>query len=63
MPALRDQGFLELEFAAEHADRLRVLPWIHRDPFDRMLITQAQVEDIALMTVDEHIVKYDVRTV
>jgi PIN domain nuclease of toxin-antitoxin system len=60
---LRDQGFLELEFASEHARQLRDLPWIHRDPFDRMLIAQAQVEDVALMTVDQHIPKYDVRIV
>jgi PIN domain nuclease of toxin-antitoxin system len=63
VPALRDQGFLELEFAAEHADRLRDLPWVHRDPFDRMLVAQAQVEDVALMTVDRNIPKYDVRVV
>lgn len=60
---LRDEGFLELEFASEHAARLRDLPWLHRDPFDRMLIAQAQVEDVAFMTVDQHIVKYDVRIV
>ncbi|MGI5188830.1 type II toxin-antitoxin system VapC family toxin [Promicromonospora sp. CA-289599] len=60
---LRDQGFLELEFASEHARQLRDLPWIHRDPFDRMLIAQAQVEDVALMTVDQRIPKYDVRIV
>ncbi|UWZ50113.1 type II toxin-antitoxin system VapC family toxin [Dactylosporangium matsuzakiense] len=36
------------------------LPPIHRDPFDRMLIAQAQLEGLTLVTRDAHIQKYDV---
>ena len=46
-----------------HLDKLRNLPYIHKDPFDRILICQAQVEDMELITVDSYIVQYDVKTV
>jgi PIN domain nuclease of toxin-antitoxin system len=39
------------------------LPRYHRDPFDRMLIAQAQVEDLSVMTADSHFGKYDVKVV
>ena len=53
-----------LEFAilpinAEHLDKVAELPWIHRDPFDRLLISQAQTEGLTLVTKDENIRKYD----
>ena len=38
------------------------LPWHHRDPFDRLLISQAIVENLVLLTRDEKIRKYDVKT-
>jgi PIN domain nuclease of toxin-antitoxin system len=59
---LRDDGFEELPFTVEHAGRLRELPLHHRDPFDRMLVAQAQAENLTLLTVDPNIAKYDVRT-
>jgi PIN domain nuclease of toxin-antitoxin system len=48
--------------AVEHAHALRVaeLPAHHRDPFDRLLIAQAQVENLVLVTVDRQFEKYDV---
>ena len=55
-------GFSVLPIKAAHLERLKTLPFIHRDPFDRLLICQAQAEDMTLITVDESIVKYDVRT-
>ena len=51
-----------LPIKAAHLERLRTLPFIHKDPFDRLLICQAQAEDMTLITVDENIPKYDVRT-
>lgn len=37
-----------------------MLPWLHRDPFDRMLIAQAQAEQLVLVTADSEIRRYDV---
>jgi len=36
------------------------LPFIHRDPFDRMLVAQAIVEELSIMTTDSEMVKYDI---
>lgn len=57
--AVVESGFELLAFEASHAEELRELPWHHRDPFDRMLIAQARVEKLALLTVDERISHYD----
>ena len=51
-----------LPIAAAQLERLKDLPWIHRDPFDRLLICQALEKDLTLITVDSNIVKYDVKT-
>lgn len=42
----------------DHASRLRDLPTIHSDPFDRLLIVQAEAEDLALVTADRNIARY-----
>jgi len=55
-------GFTELALTAAHADQLRTLPMIHRDPFDRMLLVQAQVEGLTFVTADAQCTDYDVRT-
>ena len=57
---IRDSGFTPLPIGFEHAIAARRLPQIHRDPFDRMLIAQAQCEDLTLVTRDPHCQKYDV---
>jgi PIN domain nuclease of toxin-antitoxin system len=48
--------------AVEHAHTLRVaeLPMHHRDPFDRLLVAQAQIEKLVLVTVDPQFESYDV---
>jgi len=46
-----------------HALRLWELPDHHRDPFDRMLIAQAQVEGLALLSRDPQVSRYDVEVV
>lgn len=45
-------GMRSLEITATHALRAASLPLHHRDPFDRMLIAQAQIEDITLVSAD-----------
>jgi PIN domain nuclease of toxin-antitoxin system len=43
-----------------HALQVAVLPHHHRDPFDRLLIAQSQIERVPLMTADATFVKYDI---
>ena len=51
-----------LQIEPSHLERLKQLPRIHGDPFDRLLICQAQAESLTLVTRDENIPKYDVKT-
>ena len=46
-----------------HLVYLSALPMLHKDPFDRMLIAQAKHEGLTLVTADELIPKYDIRTI
>ena len=57
---VRDSGFRELAISSEHAIVAGRLPPIHRDPFDRMLVGQAQCEGLTLVTRDPQIHKYEV---
>ncbi len=59
---VEQSGFTELPVALVHAERLAALPAHHRDPFDRMLIVQAQVEGATLVTHDRQFGLYDVPT-
>lgn len=54
--------FVPLPVNALHAEGVERLPWHHRDPFDRLLIAQAQVDRRTLVTADEDIPRYDVPT-
>lgn len=56
--AVATSGFSELDFTLAHGDALRDLPWHHRDPFDRMLVAQAQIEGLTLLTVDRRVQAY-----
>jgi PIN domain nuclease of toxin-antitoxin system len=56
--AASDSGFLELPVTFSHAERLTGLPPHHRDPFDRMLVAQAAVEELALVTRDPVFARY-----
>jgi prevent-host-death family protein len=49
-----------LPISAVHAERAAVLPPHHRDPFDRMLVAQAQIEELVLVTADRSLQPYDV---
>lgn len=55
---LLDNGYVELSVASEHAVATVTLPPIHRDPFDRLLVAQAQVEGITLLTADSDVARY-----
>lgn len=57
-----DSGIHALPFSEEAALMLSQLPPIHRDPFDRMLICQAIVEGLTILTPDPLIRQYPVRT-
>lgn len=58
--AVVDCGFAPLAITMEHAARVGELPLVHRDPFDRMLIAQAQVERLELITGDAGLGEYQV---
>lgn len=57
-----DEGFQELPIRFAHGQLAGCLPAIHRDPFDRMLVAQCQAQGLTLLTRDENIPRYDVRT-
>ena len=60
---LATQAFEPLAVTAEHAHAVKDLPLLHRDPFDRMLIAQARIERLTILTRDQIISRYDVDTV
>ena len=61
--AINDNGFRLLDITPEHTIEVIKMPFIHRDPFDRMLIAQAMIEDMVIMTIDTNITKYEVKTI
>ena len=58
---IEDQAFTELGVSVAHAQRAAALPPIHRDPFDRMLIAQAQIENLVLVSSEKLFDRYGVR--
>jgi PIN domain nuclease of toxin-antitoxin system len=58
---VRRQGFSPLSITLAHAERAGRLPGPHRDPFDRMLISQAQSEDLVLVSNESVFDRYGVR--
>lgn len=56
--ALEQLGAIPLALRPEHVAEVYALPPIHKDPFDRILIAQACVEDLTLLTTDGEIPKY-----
>ncbi|HJT87487.1 MAG TPA: type II toxin-antitoxin system VapC family toxin [Bryobacteraceae bacterium] len=63
IPRLLDSGFHPLAITFEHAAAVRDLAPHHTDPFDRLLIAQAQCENLIFVTADSTIAAYNVRTV
>ncbi len=60
---LQTGGVLALPVSARHALHVATLPAHHRDPFDRLLIAQAQLEGLGLITADRQLTAYDVRLI
>jgi PIN domain nuclease of toxin-antitoxin system len=56
--AMLDDGYEELPVLGQHAVEVDILPRLHKDPFDRILIAQALVEGITLLTADPVIAQY-----
>ena len=56
-------GALPLPIGLEHAERVEELPWHHRDPFDRLLVAQATVEDAAVVSHDDVFAAYGISIV
>ena len=55
---LIDNGYVELPVFSAHAVAVEALPPIHKDPFDRLLVAQSQVEGIVLLTTDATVAQY-----
>jgi len=55
---LLSHDYRELTISSEHAIALGALPPLHKDPFDRILIAQARVEEITLLTADSTVASY-----
>ena len=53
-----DAGFAMLAIEFAHVERIAALPHLHRDPIDRLLVAQALVEDLTIVTDDSKIVAY-----
>ena len=62
LEAIEENGFMELPITAFHAEQAGGLPLYHTDPFDRMLMAQAQAEGLILVTRDANIPRYGIRT-
>ena len=55
---LLDNGYSELPIVSDHVVAIDSLPPIHKDPFDRILVAQATVEGVTLLTIDSIVAQY-----
>ena len=58
LAGLRDGGFQELAVSSRHATQVGLLPMHHRDPFDRLLVSQSLCESMSLLTDDRVLAVY-----
>lgn len=56
-------GFAWLDIGPAHVAALAGLPLLHRDPFDRMLVAQAKLEHVPLVTDDRNLRRYEIETI
>ena len=63
MEEVRLHRFTPLDITSEHALAVETLPPHHKDPFDRLLIAQAQEERLTIVTRDQRVALYDVRVI
>ena len=60
---IEDNGFEIIPISIEHAITVSTLDFIHRDPFDRLIISQALTDNMTIITSDKAVKKYEVRTI
>ena len=60
---IEDNGFEIIPISFDHALTVSTLDFIHRDPFDRLIISQALSDNLTIITKDKYIEKYDVKTI
>ena len=58
--SIKNGDFNVLHIEDEYINGLSLLPFIHKDPFDRLIISTALADNLTIITVDENIKKYDV---
>jgi PIN domain nuclease of toxin-antitoxin system len=63
LEAIQEQGFDLLPITPVHADSLKDLPMHHRDPFDRLLVAQALLEKLTVVTTEAVFSKYGVQVI
>ena len=61
--ALTHLRFDQMPITAEHAAMVEHLPWHHRDPFDRLLVAQAILEDHVMVSADRQMKQYDIEVI
>lgn len=59
---IKNNGFAVLPITFEHALTVSNLEFIHRDPFDRLLISQCKTDNLIIVSKDENIAKYNIET-
>ena len=58
---LQENAIEILDISVEHLNAVRILPFHHRDPFDRLILAQSQIENLPIISVDSAFDAYDVR--
>lgn len=61
--SLRDQQMRALDVSWRHAQHVISLPMHHRDPFDRLLVAQSQIESLPILTADAQVLAYEVELI
>ena len=56
--ALLSEGFVEWPIKAPHLVRVATLPWVHRDPFDHLLVAKVMEDGLSLLTADATLKRY-----
>jgi PIN domain nuclease of toxin-antitoxin system len=60
---MQQNGFLMLNIELRHIAKIETLEYLHRDPFDRLLLMQARTEKMTLVTVDAALLSYGIRCI
>lgn len=58
-----EEGIDILQIRAEHLDIIKSLPMVHNDPFDRLIISQAIVDDLSVISKDHVFANYDIKLI